>query len=457
MKLNRTTPKYIFLRYLFASFGSALVMSIYAIVDSMCIGQYHGENGTAALAVVTPLWTIIYSCGLLFGIGGSTLMMSLRGKDKIKESNCFFTVSLIGASCLSILLWLALAIFQESLLITFGAKNKEVLNLALDYTLGMKLALPVFLATQLFAGFVRSDNNPLLATAAVIIGGLFNAFGDIFFVFDFGLGMGIKGAGLATMGGQFITVGILCIHFTLKKNTLTLEAPSHFFCKLRSVLIVGFSAFVLDITMGIFTIMFNNQIVCLNDGDTETATLAIYGVVCNVVALIQSFAYAVGQASQPLISESHGAGDKIKVKKYLRYSIISCAVISVISFILLEIFPLQILQLFIHIEDGSIITTIAPKLMRLYFLAFIFSITNIYFTYYFQSLLKARRAIIISILRGVLISGSLLYLLPFWLHSSSIWITMVITEGLTLIIILAWLLLDRKREIKRVSSTIRMQ
>ena len=65
---------------LLAAFGSALITSIYSIVDMAMVRQYHGPQGTAALAVVAPIWNIIYSLGLLMGIGGSVLFSTIRGR-----------------------------------------------------------------------------------------------------------------------------------------------------------------------------------------------------------------------------------------------------------------------------------------------------------------------------------------------------------------------------------------
>ena len=63
----------LYFKYLSAAFGSALISSIYGIVDMAMVGQYQGPNGTAALAVVAPVWNVIYSIGLLMGIGGSSV------------------------------------------------------------------------------------------------------------------------------------------------------------------------------------------------------------------------------------------------------------------------------------------------------------------------------------------------------------------------------------------------
>ena len=60
--------KNLYFKYLGAAFGSALITSIYSIVDMAMVGRYHGPEGAAALAVVAPVWNIIYSLGLLMGI-----------------------------------------------------------------------------------------------------------------------------------------------------------------------------------------------------------------------------------------------------------------------------------------------------------------------------------------------------------------------------------------------------
>ena len=79
MDLLRGKIKNLYFKYLAAAFGSALITSIYSIVDMAMVGQYQGPEGVAALAVVAPIWNVIYSLGLLMGIGGSVIFSTLRG------------------------------------------------------------------------------------------------------------------------------------------------------------------------------------------------------------------------------------------------------------------------------------------------------------------------------------------------------------------------------------------
>ena len=83
----------IYLRYLSAAFGSAMISSIYGLVDTAMVGQYQGPDGAAALAIVAPIWNIIYSLGLLAGIGGSILFAAARGSRNDGSENRFFTAA----------------------------------------------------------------------------------------------------------------------------------------------------------------------------------------------------------------------------------------------------------------------------------------------------------------------------------------------------------------------------
>ncbi len=117
--------KTLYFKYLAAAFGSALITSIYSIVDMAMVGQYHGPEGTAALAVVAPIWNIIYSLGLLMGIGGSVLFSTIRGKGEgqTRQSNEYFTVSIIGSIILAVISWAVIA-FLTSRCCNFSVRRE---------------------------------------------------------------------------------------------------------------------------------------------------------------------------------------------------------------------------------------------------------------------------------------------------------------------------------------------
>ena len=79
--------KTLYFKYLAAAFGSVLITSVYSIVDMAMVGQYQGPEGTAALAVVAPIWNIIFSLGLLMGIGGSAFSIPFDSTENNRTSN----------------------------------------------------------------------------------------------------------------------------------------------------------------------------------------------------------------------------------------------------------------------------------------------------------------------------------------------------------------------------------
>lgn len=419
MKILSGNVKKIYLNYLFLALGSAMISSIYSLVDMAIVGKYYGPEGTASLVVVAPIWNIIYSLGLLTGIGGATLFSLKSANNNQENKNEYFTVSLLFSLLLIIIVSIGLFYFEDQLLIFFGA-NSDLIKLSKTYLLPIKFTIPFFLLNQMLTAFLRIDNNPSLATISVLSGGIINIIGDYFFVFT--LDMGILGAGIATSLGALISILITLTHFFSKKNTIKLVIPTKIFKKAYLIFITGFSTFFVDIAMGILTIIFNRQISKYLGNDH----LSVYGIIVNISTFVQCLAYGVGQASQPLFTTYYGT-KKIKlINKTLKYAINSVILIGLIWTISCIISPNFFVYLFMKPTNN--VLEIAPKIIRIYSLSFLLLSFNIFSTYYFQSLIKPKIAFIISFLRGCLISGLFILIFPILFGVDSIWWSMLISE-----------------------------
>lgn len=393
--------KPIYFKYLSASFGTALIASVYSIVDVAMVGQYQGPEGTAALAVVAPLWNIIYSLGLLVGIGGSVLFSARRGGGRGDGSeNQYFTAAAIGA-------------------------DESLLALAQRYMQPIKPVFPLFLLNQLLAGFLRNDGNPGLATMSVLAGGIFNVFGDYFFVFP--CDMGVYGAGLATAIGSGISFLVMLIHFVSRKNTLRLVRPERLGEKLRAISVTGFSTFFVDVAMGILTVLFNRQIMRWLGSDA----MAVYGPIIQISTFAQCCAYSVGQASQPIISMNYGAAKAGRIRQTLRLALYTVAFFSIFWTALSLACPNFYIRIFM--SPTPAILAIAPAIIRTYALSFPLLPLNIFSTYYFQAIMKPGAAFIVSVARGLVVSGALILALPAVLGANALWLAMPITELLVAI------------------------
>ena len=82
MELISKPIKPLYFKYLLTAFGSAVVGAIYSMVDMAVVGQYAGPDGTSAIALILPVWSIICSLGILTGIGGSVIYGTIRGKNE---------------------------------------------------------------------------------------------------------------------------------------------------------------------------------------------------------------------------------------------------------------------------------------------------------------------------------------------------------------------------------------
>lgn len=409
----------LYFKYLAAASGSAMVASIFGMVDAMMVGKYHGPIGSAALAVFSPLWSIIFCLGLLSGIGGSVLFASNRGSGNEEAAQQYFTLSVLYGIGLSAVAMLGIGLFQDPLFCFFGA-DEELLGLAKRYLKPILFAIPCCVFSNILSAYLRNDSNPNLATTAVIAGGIFNCVGD--YVCVFVLDMGIFGAGLATAIGQYIGILFMLTHFFRKENTLRLVKPDCILRKLGSISVTGFSTAVTDLAMGIIGILFNRQIMKHLGADA----LAVYGVITMVAAFSQCLAYGTGQAAQPIISQNFGAGQAGRIRECLKYGLLTSAGMGIFWVIVMLAFPNAILNFFMTPTPS--VSQIAPDILRAYGISFILLPFNIFATYYFQAMMRADVAMIASLARGVVISGSLIMVLPSVAGAGSIWYAMLITE-----------------------------
>lgn len=432
MDLLRGNVKKLYFKYLTAAFGSSLIGTIYSFADTIVVGQNQGSNGTAALAVVAPVWNIIYGLGLLFGIGGAVFFSTIRGKKEKQgeHENEYFTVAVIAGSIAALICWITLILLDTQILSLCGA-DRDLLPLAKEYLLPIKVVFPAYLFGQLFAAFLRNDGNPTLATIAVLAGGVFNIFGDCFFVFA--LHMGIFGAGLATAVGSVISVGIMATHFVSKKNSMKIVKVQNIFSKLKLIIAAGFSTFFVDIAMGIITVLLNNQIMKY----AGTGALAVYGVIVNISTCVQGCVYSIGQAAQPIISINFGAENWGRIKKVLKYSLATAAAFSVFWTGVTMLFPVSIIKVFMSAAPEVI--SLAPKIIRLYCLSFLLLPLNVYSTYYFQAVSKPKIAFVISVCRGLVISGIMILFLPVIAEDIGLWLAMPVTELLVAAIVIYYM------------------
>ncbi len=403
--------------------GGALATSVYSFVDTIAVGQSCGPLGAAAIAVINPLFALACFVGLLVGIGSSVLMSKAKGAGERGKSDRIFTSSLILLSFLGIIAWVSTCIFLRPILAFCGADD-EIMPYAVDYMIPIAIGLPLFMINTFLAPVIRYDERPGLVLKAVLTGGCLNIFGDWFFVFP--LGMGMFGAGLATALGALTQTMLLLSHFYMRRSSLRIVNPGNIAKGAGKIIVSGFGASILDVAIGVLTIIINRQTMRYGGKDE----LAVLGVIMTISFLLQHLYAGIGQAVQPIASTAYGASRKDRVWQAFSYLFSSSVAAGLLSLAVCVAFPIPILRLFIDATDS--VLAIGPHIIIIYSLSFLPMSVNINLVFFLQSVLAPVPALVFSLSRGVVISLVLLYVLPAFMGMDGILWAMVAAEVLTI-------------------------
>lgn len=410
-------------KYLLPSISATLVTSIYILADTMMVGRGVGPVGIAALNLLLPVFSLFFGTGMMFGVGGSVLFSISRGRQEEAMCRRYFTAALVLALLTGIVYGTAFQIWFDPVTAFLG-RNESMDRFVRQYGRILIAGAPIFVCSSFFQAFVRNDREPKRAMAAVIAGGVSNVILD--YVFIFPLGMGMAGAAAATVIGSLITVVILLTHFVSPANTLKLSR--HFgFREMKASVLNGASSFLVEMTGGIVIFLFNRQLLSYV-GDLG---VVVYGIVSNSALIAASIFNGISQAAQPVMAINFGAGKRERVEETRRRALKAAAAAGIL-FTAIGLFCPQIL-VYAFVEPTAEIMAMGVTAVRIYFLSFLAAGANVLFATYFQSVLKPGFAMAICLLRGIVLNGAFVFLLPAVFGVNGIWAAMTATECMTLL------------------------
>lgn len=435
MDFLKSDVKRIYKKYLFPTLGSALAMSIYSIVDTMAVGQYAGPVGTAAIAVVNPVYVIMIVIAFLCATGGSVRFGNTIGTGDGKKANEYFTASLTLCCVMTLAAWVIFRIWYREIFAFFGA-NEEVLPAASEYGIWIIRFFPVIVAPDFFASFLRMDGDPHRALAAVVVGGGVNMFLDWLLVFPFG--MGVKGAAVATVIGTFVQCVIMLSHFCTDRNHLRLVRFSHPVKMMGKIVSTGISASVLDLGNVFLSFLMNNQIIKYGG----TAVLGVYGVINTIAILFQALFSGVGQTIQPGVSINYGAGNRGRVLEFRKYAVRTAFLMGAAFTLLGELFPVQIVRLFMKATPEA--ESAAPAFIRIYFISFLFLGYLVVSIYYLQSVMQRTASSVIAVCRAFVFPAVFLLILPYFMKLTGVYAAVTAAEILLFLCAASWQIKEKK-------------
>lgn len=431
----------VFFSYLIPSVSATFVTSIYILADTVMIGHGIGAVGIAALNILLPLYNTFFGVGMMCGVGGSVLFGVRKGQGNLREAREYFTMGLLMMLFISILASLVGNLFFRPLLSFLGMTSSMEAH-TVPYARILVTAAPMFALSSFLQVFVRNDDAPKLSMTGVIAGGVTNVILD--YVYIFIMKWGMAGAVLATVTGTTLTVLILCTHFFSKENNLKL-VKNISFRKMGEILGNGMSSFILEVSNGVVTLLFNRQLL-FYIGDIG---VVVYGIISNTACVVISVSNGIAQTVQPILSANFGAGKRGRVLEARRLGLIAALSAGVVFAGSGYLFPVQLSHLFL--EPTEEILRMAVPAIHLYFASFLIGEWNILYGTYFQSVVRPGLSLLITLLRGVILNSILVFLLPALFGVDGIWITVTVSEFITALVTTYLIRRERKELTTSVS------
>lgn len=383
-----------------------LVSLLYNMVDRMYIGHIPevGGNALTGLGVTAPLLIIISAFSVLVGMGGAPRASIKMGEKDNKSAeeimgNCFITLIVI-----SVILTIFFLIFNEKLLVLFGASEKT-LPYALEY---MKIYTLGTIFVQLAIGmnpFISSQGFAKISMITVSIGAVVNIILDPIFIYGFK--MDVKGAALATVISQAISA-IWVIHFLKgEKTNLKLRKENFKIDKriMGPVLLLGLSPFVMQVTESFIIIAFNANLQKYG-GDVAVGAMTILSAAMQFTFLPLS---GLTQGAQPIMSYNYGAKNKGRMKETFEYLCISTVTYSILFWLFIMVLPGLFSKLFT--SDKAIIG-MATQGLRIYMGGAFALGVQIACQQTFIALGNAKTSLFLALLRKVFLLIPLVLILP---------------------------------------------
>jgi putative MATE family efflux protein len=408
------------------AFFGMFVMTLYNVVDTIFVGLYVGPLGIAGLSIVFPLQMLSMGIGQMMGMGGASLISRLIGAGNVSRAEHALGNAFSGTIVLSAIVMVVGLANVDFWLRLMGA-SETILPYARDY-------MTIILFGMFFQTFamsmntlIRAEGNARVPMIGMIIGAGLNIVLDAVFIIS--LDMGIKGAALATVVAQLMSViYFLSYHFT-GKSFLKLHSRSLIiqWQIMRSILAIGIAAFAMTLA-GSLSAIFVNRVLVAYGGDLAVSA---YGVVHRIMMFAIMPAMVIGQGLQPILGFNYGAKRYDRALRVIKIAVTAATACSIVAFAVLYFLPEPFMRVFTN--DSELIALGSYAAKRIFMVLYLMGFVMVGMTL-FQSIGKAVQAIVTSISRPVLFLLPLIFILPHYWQLDGVWLAFPLTDAFTFLL-----------------------
>ena len=426
--------------------AAQIVNLLYNMVDRIYIGHILGTGALAltGLGVTLPVITLIAAFAALVGFGGAPRASIAMGKGDYDGAEKILGNCVVTLCIFSVILTVIFYAFAEPILYAFGA-SEDTIGYAVDY---MRIYVLGTLFVQITTGlntFITAQGFASTGMKTVLIGAGLNLVLDP--VFIFGLGMGVKGAALATILSQAVSaVWVICF-LSGKKTTLRIRVANLRLSPriMAPVLALGVSPFIMQATESLLSVCFNTSLQKFG-GDVAVGAMTILSSVMQAAMLPLQ---GMTQGMQPIVSFNYGANNLPRVKKAFLLTLGCCLAYSFLLWGAAMLFPQWLARIFTTDQSTIEYSTWA---MRIYMAAACIFGAQLACQQTFVALGKAVHSLFLAVLRKVILLIPMIYILPNFFSNKVFAVflaepvsdTIAVCTTVTLFFATAWRLINKK-------------
>ena len=422
---------------------SLLIGALYNIVDQIFIANadYLGSFGNAANTVVFPLTVIALAIAVMIGDGCCAFASLSLGKGTPDDAGKSMGNSVVLTVLSSIVLMLVYLIFDDAIIAMFGGTvNAETFSYSKEYFFWITLGIPFYIFGQAMNPIIRADGNPKFAMVTTVLGAVINIILDPIFIFIFKWGM--MGAAVATVIGQIATA-VLAVWYLfhtkiikLSKRDFRLKANI-----VKRTLTLGICSFLSQISLVAAMAAINNMIRKYGAMDSifgqeqyAQIPMAVVGIVMKFFQIVISVVVGMAAGCIPIVGFNMGAKLTDRVKKLFTKLLISEAIVGAIALIIVEFFPLQLINIFGAANESVYYTDFAIKAFRIYLCMIIFACVNKAAFIFLQAMGKAIASTLLSMVREIVFGVGFAIILPIFFGLDGVLYSMPVSDILTAIL-----------------------
>jgi putative MATE family efflux protein len=428
-----------------AFFGMA-VMTLYNVVDTIFIGHYVGSLGIAGLSIVFPIQMLAMGIGHMTGMGGASLISRLIGAGNVSRAEHALGNAVTSTVVLSAIIMIAGLSNTDSWLRLMGASD-AVLPYARDYMRIILIGMFVQTFGMALSLLIRAEGNARVPMTGMIIGAVLNIILDAIFIIP--LDMGVKGAALATVIAQLISVIYFMSYYFSGKNFLKIHSRNLILKLdiLKAIFAIGIAAFAMTVAGSLSSVFVNRMIVAYG-GDLA---LSAFGILHRILMFAIMPGIVIGQGLQPILGFNYGAKRYDRALRGIKMAVAAATACCVVVFALLYLVPEPFVRIFTSDNELIAIGSYAAK--RIFLVLYLIGFMMVGATV-FQATGKAVQAFITAISRPALFLMPLIFTLPRFWQLDGVWLAFPITDALTFVLTLI-LLIPQIRMFRRMDLAMK--